>query len=344
MQRFHFVAISLLIAASLLISACSPQATATQAAQQEIPETSTNNAPDEVPSMDDEIDPGMVTGNIVTAGSSTVYPLSEAVVNLFELEGYQDQITIDSIGSGAGFERFCANELDIANASRAIKDSEIENCRAAGLEPIEFRVGTDAIAVVVHPDNDFLSDVTAEELAMIFSDKAETWADINPAYPAEPIKRYAPGTDSGTYDFFIEAISQPANDDDAKKAMEAFQNAANLQQSEDDNVLVQGVSGDLYSVGFFGFAYYQEQQDRLKAVSIDGVMPTAVTAEDGSYALARPLFIYSTAKIMQEKPQVASFINFYITRVNEVIMEVGYFPASDEALDAAYEGLMGALE
>jgi phosphate transport system substrate-binding protein len=345
MQRHHIATVSLLLALALITSACAPQSIATQAPQAAQP-TNTSASPvtgGEI-SLDEEVDPAKVQGDIVTAGSSTVFPLSEAVVNLFEEEGYPGQATVDSIGSGAGFERFCAGETDIANASRAIKDSEVQACKAIGNDPLEFRVGTDAIAIVVHPENDFLTDVTSEELAMIFSDKAETWADINPEYPVEPIKRYAPGTDSGTYDFFIEVISTPANNDDSDAAMAAFQSASNLQQSEDDNVLVQGVEGDLYSIGFFGFAYYQEQQDKLKAISVDGVKPTADTAEDGSYALARPLYIYSSASIMQKKPQVASFIQFYLNRVNEVIEDVGYFPASDQALEAARQSLVDALQ
>ena len=221
-----------------------------------------------------EVDPADVNGNIISAGSSTVYPLSEAIVDLFKDEGYTGEMTIDSIGSGAGFERFCkTGETDIANASRTIKDSEVENCKAIGREPIEFRVGTDAMAMVVNPENDFLTNVTMDELAMIFSDKAEKWSDVNPAWPAEPIKRYAPGTDSGTYDYFIEAVLQPKYDKDAAKAKEAFQNAANLQQSEDDNVLVQGVEGDKYAIGFFGFAYYQEEGASSRLLSIEGVAP-----------------------------------------------------------------------
>ena len=364
MLRTPFRILTLMIALSLLISACTPQAeptsqattesnpapAATEAAPpQAAPTQAATTAPEaEMPAtgseegMLPEVDPGEVTGNIITAGSSTVFPLSEAMVNLFEEEGYADQITVDSIGSGGGLERFCvAGETDIANASRAIKDSEVEACQAIGREPIEFRVGTDAIALVVNPENDFLTNVTLDELAMIFSNEAETWADVNPEWPAEPIKRYAPGTDSGTYDFFIEEVMQ-SKYEDAEKAMEAFQNASNLQQSEDDNVLVQGVEGDRYAIGFFGFAYYQEQAGKLKAIALDGVEPNADTAEDGSYTLARPLFIYSDAKIMQEKAQVAAFINFYLTRVNEVIEDVGYFPASEEALNSARQAWLDA--
>ena len=182
-----------------------------------------------------EVNPLEVTGDIVTAGSSTVFPLSEAMAERFQDEGYADNITIDSIGSGAGFERFCVNgETDISNASRGIKDSEVESCQAIGRDPIEFRVGTDALAVVVSQENDFITSATFEELALIFS-TAETWADVNPAWPAEPIQRFIPGTDSGTFDFFVEYIFDENE--------EPILNASNTQLSEDDNVLVQGVLG-----------------------------------------------------------------------------------------------------
>lgn len=355
MRRSIFIVVSLLSVLAVMLSACAPAATETAQPTQAVATEAATDAPAQpteaaqataAPSTGlEDVDPGQVTGDIITAGSSTVYPLSEAVVNLFKEEGYSGQITVDSIGSGAGFERFCVTgETDIANASRAIKDSEVEACKAIGREPIEFRVGTDAMALVVNPENDFLTDVTLEELAKIYSDQVETWADVNPAWPAEPIKRYSPGTDSGTYDYFIEAVMQPAYEKDADKAKAAFQNAANLQQSEDDNVLVQGVEGDKYAIGYFGFAYYQEQGERLKLVTIDGVAPSTETAESGEYALARPLFIYSDAKIMAEKPQIASFISFYLNRVNEVIGEVGYFPASDDALNTAKQALMDAVE
>jgi phosphate transport system substrate-binding protein len=294
---------------------------------------------------DDEVNPGDVTGNIITAGSSTVYPLTEAVAELFKSEGYTGEITIDSIGSGAGFERFCkTGETDISNASRAIKSSEVENCAAVGRTPLEFRVGTDALAVVVNPANDFLNDVSLDQLALIFSDQTERWSDVNPDWPNEPIKRYSPGTDSGTFDYFIEAVMQPKYDKDAKKGMEALLNARNLQLSEDDNVLVQGVQGDRYAIGYFGFAYLQENEGALKAVTIEGVEANSDSTEDGSYPLARPLFIYSDATIMKNKPQVAAFIKFYLTRVNDVIIDVGYFPASDEAMEEALALLNDQME
>ncbi len=282
-----------------------------------------------------EVNPLAVTGDIVTAGSSTVFPLSERMAERFQDEGYSGNITIDSIGSGAGFERFCkSGETDISNASRRIKDTEVEACRAIGREPIEFRVGTDALAVVVSKENNFITNATLQELVLIFS-TAEKWSDVNPAWPTEPIRRFIPGTDSGTFDYFVEAVF----DNDETPIL----SAANTQLSEDDNVLVQGVLGSPYAIGFFGYAYYAENQDVLKVLSIEGVTPTAETVDSGDYPLARPLFIYSAAEIMKEKPQVAAFINFYLTYVNEEITDVGYFPASAEALNASKQAWLGAM-
>lgn len=290
-----------------------------------------------------EVNPLEVQGDIITAGSSTVFPLSEAMAELFREEGYGGNITIDSIGSGGGFERFCeTGETDVANASRAIKDSEVESCGAIGRTPIEFRVGTDALAIVVNPENDWLAEgVTLAELAMLYSKDAVNWSDVNPAWPAEPIKRFSPGTDSGTFDFFLEAVMDPAFD---SKGEETLLAADNLQLSEDDNVLVQGVEGDKYGIGYFGFAYYIENEDKLQAVSVDGVTPNQASVDAGEYPLARPLFIYSDAKIMAEKPQVAAFINFYLSRVNDVIGGVGYFPAPQTDLAGAVSAWLDATK
>lgn len=280
-------------------------------------------------------DPLAVDGAIVIAGSSTVFPLSERMAERYQNEGFGGQITVDSIGSGAGFERFCtAGETDIANASRGIKDEEIANCEAIGRTPVEFRVGTDALAVVVNPANDFVTDLTLEQLALAFS-TAETWADVDPAFPAEPIARYSPGTDSGTFDYFVEAVFDEGS--------EPLLSAANAQFSEDDNVLVQGVEGDPYAIAYFGYAYYLENSDLLSIISVDGVEPTAVTAEDGTYPLARPLFIYSAPSVLQQKPQVADFVNFFLTYVNEEIIDVGYFPASEAVLAQSRANWLAAV-
>ena len=281
------------------------------------------------------VDPLAIDGDVVSAGSSTVFPLAEAIAEQFRNEGYAGNITIDSIGSGAGFERFCvAGETDVSNASRPIKDSEIESCAAIGRTPIEFRVGTDALAVTVSAENDFVTDVTLEELAMIFS-TAETWADVRADWPAEPIQRFIPGTDSGTFDYFVEEIFE---EDEAPILA-----AANLQLSEDDNVLVQGIEGSPYAIGFFGYAYYQENAEALHILNIEGVEPSGTSVEDGSYALARPLFIYSDATIMQEKPQVAAYVNYFLSNVNGVIDEVGYFPSSTAALNQSKVNWLNAV-
>jgi len=258
----------------------------------------------------------------------------------FEEEGFTGNLTVDSIGSGAGFERFCNNgETDIANASRQIKDSEIQACAALSpaRTPIEFQVGIDALAVTISSENDFVADVSLEELAQIFS-TAANWSDVRPEWPNEPIQRFSPGTDSGTFDYFVEAVMAPANGGDATAGETAILESAGTQFSEDDNVLVRGVEGSPYAIGYFGYAYYQENQDALKALSINGIAPTADTAESGEYPISRPLFIYSDPTILQEKPQVAAFIYFYITRAAEEILDVGYFPVSagrtQENLDA----------
>ena len=281
-----------------------------------------------------EVDPlEYPEGEIITAGSSTVFPLSERMAERWTDEGGVAP-SIASIGSGAGFERFCVEgETDISNASRAIKDSEVESCEAIGREPIEFRVGTDALAVTVSAENDFVSDVTLEELTMIFS-SADAWSDVRAEWPQEAIQRFIPGTDSGTFDYFVEEVF----DKDEEPIL-----SANPQLSEDDNVLVQGISGSPYAVGFFGYAYYVENADALNILSIEGVEANAETTDDGSYPLARPLFIYSDAGIMAEKPQVAAFINFYLTWVNDEVIDVGYFPASESALDAAKQAFLDAM-
>lgn len=351
MRRLSFMIVPLLLI--FWLAACAPtpaaEAPASAAPATEVPaseevtgttevtttETTTETAVGGEVTELPEVNPLEVTGDIIAAGSSTVYPLAEAIAERFTDEGYAGNITIDSIGSGAGLERFCvAGETDIANASRPINDEEVANCAAINRTPIEFRVGTDALAVVVNPANDWVTDVTVEQLAQIFT--AEKWSDVDPSWPAEPIARFIPGTDSGTFDYFVEAVLEDNS--------EPLLAAPNTQLSEDDNVLVQGVEGSEYAIGFFGYAYYQENADRLSILNIGGVEPTFDSVEGGDYALARPLFIYSDAAIIAEKPQVGAFINFFLTTVNEVIEEVGYFPASDEALNGAKSALLEAIQ
>lgn len=295
-------------------------------AQEATPEAEEEVEPIELP----EVDPLAVDGNIITAGSSTVFPVTERMAARFNEEGFAGTITVDSIGTGAGFERFCeTGETDIANASRAIRPDEVEACAAIGREPLEFYIGIDALAIAVSIENDFVDNLTLEQLAGIFSGTLATWAEVNPDWPAEPIQLFSPGTDSGTFDYFVEEIF----DEDEAPIL----NAPGIQFSEDDNVLVQGVEGSPYAIGYFGFAYYQENRSLLRAVSIEGVEPNAETAESGDYPLSRPLYIYTTAEIMAEKPQVAAFVNYYLSHVNEELGteegQIGYFPVSVEAMN-----------
>ena len=292
--------------------------------------------------------PNAVEGDIITAGSSTVFPLSERMAELFQQEGYTGNVTVDSIGTGAGFERFCtAGESDISNASRGIKDSEKEACTAIGREAIEFRVGTDALAVVVSADNDFVTALTKEQLGKIFTGQFTKWNEVDAAFPAEDILVYGPGADSGTFDYFNEAVVAPLylNADgkaDVAAGEEALLALEGAQFSEDDNVLVQGVEGSKYAIGYFGFAYFSENSGALKAVAVEGVEPNQGTVDDGTYPLARPLFIYSDATILTEKPQVAAFIYFYLSNVNDNIIDIGYFPAPAADLQASLDAFMAA--
>ena len=280
-----------------------------------------------------QVDALAVQGNVVTAGSSTVFPAAEYLAAQFQDEGYGDNITIDSIGSGGGFERFTNGETDVSNASRPIKDSEIEKARSIGLEPIEFRIGTDALAVVVNPQNTWANDVTLEELAAIMA--ADRWSDVNPAWPDEPVLKFIPGTDSGTFDYFVEEVF----DKDAEPLLAA----SDLQLSENDNILVQGIEGSPSAIGFFGYAYYANEGDSLKILSINGVEANTANVDNGSYPLARPLFMYSDASIMQDKPQVAAWLAYVLNNAREGMLGVGYFEAPVSAIDAGKAAWLAAV-
>jgi len=339
MQKKLFTLFALLMVASLALTACGSAATEAPAAGEPAAPVEEPATQAEEPAAADPMEmyaPYSVTGDIVMAGSSTVFPLAERMIERFAEEGFDGNATYDSIGSGGGFERFCVNgETDISGASRAIKDSEVESCASIDRTPIEFRVGTDALSVVVSKDNDFATDVTMEELALIFS-TAENWSDVRADWPAEPIQRFIPGTDSGTFDYFVEVVF---DEDDGPILA-----ASNTQLSEDDNVLVQGVLGSPYAIGFFGYAYYAENADTLNVLSVDSVEPTQETVDSNAYPLSRPLFIYSDANILKEKPQAAAFVYFFLTEVNNEIGDVGYFPANDAVLSAAMDAWMEAVK
>ena len=299
------------------------------------------------------IDPlDVPSGEVAIAGSSTVFPLSTAVMSLWEDEGGPGY-PIDSIGSGGGFERFCVEGAsDISNASRPIKDTEVASCNEIGRDPIEIRVGTDALSVVISQGNYFAQELTFEEIAAAFSltDPGATWADVNPDFPAHPIQLFTPGADSGTFDYFNEEIFDEAEPSPILSSIAQI-------VGEDDNVTVQGVAGDgctegdlasTCAIGYFGYAFFAENADVLQAIAVDAgdgpVSPGDESVNEGTYPLARPLYMYTDAGIVAEKPQVASFIAFYLNRVNEVIGDVGYFPAPDEALREAADAIRAAAD
>jgi phosphate transport system substrate-binding protein len=289
-------------------------------------------------------------GDVAIAGSSTVFPLSAAVMTRWVDEG-GPEYTIDSIGSGGGLERFCVEGAsDIANASRAIKDDEVASCAAIDRTPIEIRVGTDALSVVISNGNYFAQALTLAELALLFSaEPGDTWDMVDPAFPAHPIALYSPGADSGTFDYFHEVVF-PDLDLDANPSPILGNGLAEIV-GEDDNLTVNGVAddgcteGDLTSTcaaGYFGYAYYIENSGELQVISVDGVEPNAETVNANAYPLSRPLFMYTDAGVIADKPQVALFIAYYLSVVNDVITEVGYFPAPDASLQEAADAISEA--
>jgi len=268
-----------------------------------------------------------LSGSIEIDGSSTVYPLTEAVAEEYLTEQPDVRVTVGVSGTGGGFERFCAGEIPIADASRPIKDSEAQKCAEAGIAYTELSVAFDGLSVVVSQDNDWVDYLTVEELNKIFAQGSavKTWADVREGWPAEEIKMFSPGADSGTYDYFNEAILEKAG----------IRSDGQISFSEDDNTLVQGVAGNKGGIGYFGYAYYEENTDKLKVVPIDGgngpVEPTLDTIKDGSYSpLSRPLFIYVADKAMAERPEVKDFVRFYIENIGDMAKEVGYVPLPDE--------------
>jgi phosphate transport system substrate-binding protein len=260
-------------------------------------------------------------------GSSTVYPVTEAIAEDFRRVSPDINVTIGVSGSGGGFQKFGRGEIAIANASRPIKEDERAVAEANGISFVELEVAYDGLAVVVHPENDWVSCFTVEQLKMIWEPSAQgnikRWNQIDPSWPDQEIRLYGPGVASGTFDYFTEAIVGKSGS-----------SRGDYTASEDDNVLVQGVSGDKYGLGFFGLAYYEENSDKLKMVAVDGgegcIKASEETVSDGSYApLSRPLYIYVNSSSLKN-PDVIEFVNFYLTEASELLEDVGYIPLTDE--------------
>ena len=273
---------------------------------------------------------GDLTGNIKIDGSSTVFPITEAVAEEFgNLTDGNVRIVVGVSGSGGGFKKFCAGETDISNASRPIKQQEVDICEDAGVEYIEIPVALDGLSVMVNPENDFVECVSIKQLNTLWNPQAEgkiqQWDQIDPAWPAAKIQLYGPGVDSGTFDYFTETVNG-----------ESQASRGDFVASEDDNVLVHGISGDKGSLGYFGYAYYLENRDKLKLLGIDGgdgcVIPSEETINNGTYRpLSRPVFIY-LRKDSALKPHIQEFIRYYLSEDGgqKLVSEVGYIPFPDK--------------
>lgn len=272
-------------------------------------------------------------GSITVDGSSTVGPLTDAVAEEYAAVEPDVTVNVSISGTGGGFERFCgAGDTDISNASRPITEEEADLCRENDIDFIELRVGTDALTMVTHPDTDFVDCLTAEEARTIWATPGvDTWAEVRDGFPDEELRVFAPDADSGTYDFFNETVLE--------EGQEPIQD---YNASADDNVIATGVAGTPSSWGYFGFAFFQESEGTLRALAFDAgegcVEPSAETAMDGSYGLARPLFVYVKESSLESGP-VADFVRFYLDNVANLIDEVGYIAAPEDTMDEAREKL-----
>ena len=269
-----------------------------------------------------------LSGKVRLDGSSTVFPISEAVAEEFGAVEPGVRVTVGVSGTGGGFKKFIAGETHINDASRSIKESEIERALAANIKFIELPVAFDGLSVVINPKNDWVDYLTVEELNLIWAPGSDVdeWSDVRSEWPSEPIRLYGPGTDSGTFDYFTKVIN---GEEQASRA--------DFTASEDDNVLVQGISGDLLGLGYFGYAYYKENQDKVKVVPIDGgegpVVPTEESINLGIYSpLSRPIFIYVRASSLSD-PAVAEFVKFYLNNAGTLASEVGYIPLPQVAYE-----------
>jgi phosphate transport system substrate-binding protein len=273
-------------------------------------------------------------GSLAIDGSSTVYPITAAMAE--EFGGLSDaRVDVAFSGTGGGFEKFCAGEIEISDASRPIKDDEVQACVDGGIaeaDIVELQVAIDALTVMVNPENDFVECLTVQQLHDIFKDGGvSNWNQVDPSFPDQEISRYFPGVDSGTFDYFVEAVIEGVD--------ETAGHTGEGTPSEDDNVLAVGIENDPNAIGYFGFAYYQEAGSNLKAVAIDDgegcVEPTAETALDGSYTpLSRPLFIYTQSGLFEDaESPVLGFAEFYLLNTPTIVPEVGYVQMSQELLD-----------
>ncbi|WP_115864133.1 PstS family phosphate ABC transporter substrate-binding protein [Halorussus litoreus] len=283
-----------------------------------------------------------LTGNVTITGSSTVYPVTVAVAEEFQQRYAGVDVTVDSTGTGGGFKNhFCPGNSDVNGASRPITDGERENCASNGVEPVEFEVAGDALTVAVNEAADWVDCVTFDELAQIWGpDGAEQWSDVRDDWPDEPFELYGPASTSGTFDWFTENV-----------VGEASSHRSDYEATEDDNIIVQGVEGSPYAMGYMGYAHFEENRDRLKGLEVavedrDNCTPPSLdNARSGDYPMARPLFVYPDAASVRENEQVAEFMRFYVENsATDLVKEIGYVPASEELREENLDKLRNILD
>jgi phosphate transport system substrate-binding protein len=312
----------LMLGAALAAAACGPGASPAPTGAGSEPPMS--EAPSTAP----------LSGTVTIDGSSTVYPITEIAAEDFQTANPDVDVPVALSGTGGGFQKFCRGETDINDASRPIKaDDEEEGlaCEANGIEYVELQIAIDGLSVVVNPANDWATCLTVAELATIYgpdSPEGLRWSDVRAGFPDQPVVRFMPGADSGTFDYFTDEING-----------EGGLSTSHGEQSEDDNVLVTGVAGDSNAIGYFGYAYYVENSDKVKAIGVDGgagcVEPTDETINAGTYSpLSRPLFIYPDVNKAKERPELKAFVDFYLANANALVEETGYVTLPDELLAA----------
>ncbi len=312
---------AVLVSGLMVISACTPAATP---ASEKVPSATSSALSADTTAEEESV---KLSGDILIDGSSTVYPITVAVAEEFIKFQPDVRPSVGLSGTGGGFKKFCPGEIDISDASRAIKDEEKAICDENNVQYTEFLVALDGLTVMVNPENDWVESLTVDQLAQILgaSSTIVKWSDIDPAFPAEDIKFFIPDPDSGTRDYMIEVVTKVTGDEDLRQD-------ENTSFNSDDNVLLDGIANDKYAFGFFGFAYYVSNAEMVKAVAIvnkDGnaVLPSNETVQDGTYnPLSRPLFIYANNETLLSKPQVAEFVKFYFSEAGApmIMSEVGY--------------------
>ena len=301
MKKWEYLTTTAVLGSALFLAACGDDA---------------NNSSN---SINDE--QSILSGKVYGDGSSTVAPITEALVEEYAAVQRDVEVAVGISGTGGGFEKFIAGETDFSNASRPIKDEEVQKLADAGIEYTELKLANDGLTVVILSDNDWATDLTIEQLKQIWIEDGTTkkWSDIDPSWPAEEIVYYSPGVDSGTFDYFNEVILE---DEDL---------VSSAQLSEDDNVLVTGVSNDKYAIGFFGYAYYLENSSKLQAVKVNGVEPNAETIESNEYSpLSRPLYVYVKNDAVKENDAFYDFMKFTLENAGEMAAATGYVKLTDD--------------